>query len=165
MKPDCGTTSHEPAASKGGRLRRAQGVKRFRGERGQAVTEFGLILPFFAVLILVAILFGKALYAYIQLTHTANEAARLLAVDQPTSGSVCAYLKNLAALPGGVTLTINYPNPDGPSVPAQQAGEPVTVQASTDASWVPFIGISNLTAAATMRLEQTTGANLTGSCS
>lgn len=161
MKPDCGTSKNEPVAFRGGRLRRARG----RCERGQAVTEFGLILPFFAIIILVGILFGKALYAYIQLTHSANEAARLIAVDQPTSGSICTALKNVAALPGGVTLTITYPNPDGPSVPAQQAGEPVTVQASTNASWVPFVGVGNLSSSATMRLEQTTGANLTGSCS
>lgn len=163
MKPDCGT-NHEPVALRGGRLVRARvGLGRLRGERGQGVTEFAMVLPVFAFLVLVVILFGKALYTYIQLTHIANEAARQIAVDQPQSGSVCSYLQSLSALPGGVTLQINYPNPDGVSN-SQQAGEAVTVKASASASGIPFIGIPTLNSSATMRLEQTTGSNLTGSC-
>jgi hypothetical protein len=158
MKPDCGTTNHEPAALRGGRLRRAGQPLECRGERGQAVTEFAMVLPLFAILVTVCILFGRALYVYIQLTHTANEGARLAAVDQPSSGTLCSYLAAEAALPKGVTVTISYPHPDA-GFPAQGPPEPVTVTARTSASWVPFIGVPNLTASATMRLEQDTTTN------
>lgn len=161
MKPDRETT-HVGSAG----LRAGRALRRLREERGQAVTEFAMVVPLFAVLVIVCVLFGRALYDYIQLTHTANEAARIVAVDQPTSGSVCSYLTGVAALPAGVTIKITYPNPDAPSVPAQQAGEPVTVKASTNAGWVPIIGSTlDLSSSATMRLEQTTGSNLTGTCS
>jgi Flp pilus assembly protein TadG len=168
MKPDCGTPKHEPAVLRDGRLRRVRPQRPRRRESGQAITEFAMVLPLFAMLVLVCILFGKALYAFIQLTHTANEGARLAAVDQPQSGTLCSYLTNEAALPKGVTITISYPHPDAGS-PAQGVGEPVTVTASTSASWVPIIGgaLGNLTSSATMRIEQDTTTNATlgaGSC-
>jgi Flp pilus assembly protein TadG len=129
------------------------------GERGQAVTEFAMVLPLFALLVLVCILFGKALYVYIQVTHSANEGARLASVNQPQSGTLCAFLRSEAALPQGVTLTVSYP--DTGSATPRAVGEPVTVTASTPANWVPFIGgsIGNITASATMRIEQDTSAN------
>jgi len=127
-----------------------------RCERGQAVTEFAMVVPLFALLVIVCILFGKALYVYIQLTHSANEAARLASVNQPQSGTLCSFLLSEAAVPHGVKLTVSYP--DGG---AQAVGEPVTVQASTPANWVPIIGstIGNITASATMRIEQDTTGN------
>src|SRR5579864_5327955 len=132
MRPDRETTYAEPAGLRAGGPPRttAAGMTRqgLRNERGQAVTEFAMVVPLFAVLVIVLILFGKALYDYIQLTHTANEAARLVAVNQPQSGTLCSYLSSLAALPAGVTVTISYPNPNSSSTP-QGAGEPVTVKA------------------------------------
>jgi Flp pilus assembly protein TadG len=158
MKPDCGTPKHEPAVLRDGRLgcvRPRRACRGRRGERGQAITEFAMVLPLFAILVLVCILFGKALYVYIQLTHTANEAARLAAVDFPSSGTnLCDALKSEAAIPKGITLTISYP--DGGS---QAVGEPVTVQASSDGSWVPVINVGTLKATSTMRLEQSTAGN------
>ena len=160
MKPDCGTTKKEPAVFRDGRLGRAGAPQGRRGERGQAITEFAMMLPLFAILVVVCITFGKALYAYIQLTHLANEGARFVAVDEPTTGTLCSSLSP----PNGVHITISYPHPDA-TVPAQSAGEPVTVTADVDASWIPFIGIPKLTSSATMRLEQSTGANLAaGTC-
>jgi hypothetical protein len=125
------------------------------------VTEFAMVIPLFAALVFVCVLFGKAIYAYIQLTHTANEAARLIAVNEPATGTVCSALSAVSALPGGVTIKITYPG----AAPIQQAGQPVTVKASASAAWVPLIGSTlDLSSSATMRLEQTTGSNLTGQC-
>jgi Flp pilus assembly protein TadG len=129
-----------------------------RGEKGQAVTEFAMVLPLFAILVLVCILFGKALYVYIQLTHSANEAARLAAVNfpnnQPSGTTLCSVLQGEGAIAKGTTLTISYP--DGSS---QAVGEPVTVTASTNGSWVPVINVGTLSASSTMRIEQDTTAN------
>ena len=172
MKPDRETTYAGPAGSRAGRTPRTNiVVTRKRGlgdERGQAVTEFAMVIPLFAALVIVCVLFGKALYAYIQLTHTANEGARLAAVDQPQSGTLCTYLSGVAALPKGVTLTISYP--DSASGTPQAPGEPVKITASTSASWVPIIGgsLGSITSSATMRIEQDTSSNTTlngGSCS
>lgn len=161
MKPDCGTPNNQLAAPTGGQLGRAdQGHRAERGgERGQAVTEFAMVLPLAAILVVVVILFGKALYAYIQLTHTANEAARLASVNQPQSGTLCSFLSSESALPKGVTVKISYP--DTGSATPQAVGEPVTVTASTSAAGIPFIGVPRLTASATMRIEQDTSSNST----
>ena len=162
MKPDCGTTNNEPAALRGGRLRRVRceqlrGSRR-RGERGQAVTEFAMVLPLFAALVLVCVLFGKALYIYIQLSHSANEAARLASVNfpsgQPAGTTLCSVLQGEGAIAKGTTLTITYP--DGSS---QAVGEPVTVTASADGSWVPVLNVGSLRATSTMRIEQDTTGN------
>ncbi len=162
MKPDCGTTKSEPAAFVGGRLRRADAERGPRigrcGEHGQAVTEFAMVLPLFAMLVLVCVLFGKAMYVYIQLTHSANEAARLASVNfpnnQPSGTTLCSILQGESALPKGTTLTVSYP--DGGS---QAVGEPVTVEASTGGSWVPVINVGTLQASSTMRIEQDTSSN------
>jgi TadE-like protein len=162
MKPDCGTTNNEPAALRGGRLRgfgpgHARGTGR-RREDGQAVTEFAMVLPLFAILVFVCILFGKALYVYIQLTHSANEAARLASVNfpsgQPTGTTLCTILQGEGALPKGTRLTVSYP--DGGS---RAIGEPVTVTASADGSWVPVINVGTLQVSSTMRIEQDTSSN------
>lgn len=160
MKPDCGTPTKEPAVFQGGRLGRACAGDLRRtgrsGEKGQAITEFAMILPLFAILVVVCVMFGKALYVYIQLTHTANEVARLAAVNFPfTAGGsdVCAALKNSnIPLPKGTTITFTYPS-------GQNAGQAVTVDASGDGSWVPVLNVGTLHATATMRLEQATTGN------
>jgi TadE-like protein len=160
MKPDRETTHTGPAGFPAGRPPRANRGLRIRDERGQAVTEFAMVVPLFAALVIVCILFGKAIYDYIQLTHSANEAARLAAVDQPQNvTSLCSYLNGLGALPKGVTIWIRYPNPDA-ATNSQGAGEPVTIKAVASGSWVPIIGSTiDLSSSATMRIEQDTSTN------
>jgi TadE-like protein len=129
-----------------------QPLRGLRGERGQAITEFAMVLPLFAALVFVLVLFGKALYVYIQVTHIANEGARLAAVDMPTSSSLSSYLAGEYALPSGALLAICYP------AGAQSVGQPVKIVAYTKATWVPFIS-SDIKSSATMRLEQDTSTN------
>ena len=119
-----------------------------------------MVIPLFAAVVIVCILFGKALYDYIQLTHTANEAARLAAVNQPQNvTSLCTYLTSLGALPKGVTIFVRYQNPDG-STDGEAPGEPVTIKAVASGSWVPLIGSTiDLSSSATMRIEQDTSSN------
>lgn len=112
-----------------------------------------MVLPLMATVVLVCILFGKALYAYIQVTHAANEGARLAAVNQPSSTSLHNFLTSEFALPGGTSIAICYPTGN------QAVGQPVEVDVYTDASWVPIVNIGQIKAAATMRIEQDTGTN------
>ncbi len=154
MKPDRALVHAGPDGLMTTRAPRA--LRRLGDERAQAVTEFAMVIPLFAALVAVCILFGKALYVYIQLTHTANEGARLAAVDYPPSGTtLCSALRSEGALPGGTTLTISYPDNSGARTP----GNSVTVQASTPGNWVPIISLGSITASATMRLEQDTTGN------
>jgi Flp pilus assembly protein TadG len=112
-----------------------------------------MVLPFMAAVVLVCILFGKALYAYIQVTHAANEGARLAAVNQPTGSSLSSFLTNEFALPGGASVAICYPTG------TRAVGDPVEVDVYTGASWVPIVNIGQIKAAATMRIEQDTSSN------
>jgi len=117
------------------------------------VVEFAMVLPFLALVVFVCILFGKALYVYIQVTHAANEGARLAAVNQPTSTALHSFLTSEFALPSGASVAICYPT-------AKRAvGEPVQVDVFTSASWVPVINIGQIKGAATMRIEQDTSSN------
>jgi TadE-like protein len=118
-----------------------------RREQGQAITEFAMVLPVIAFLAFVLVMFGRVLFDYIQLTHAANEGARLASVNQPSSGTLCTLLHSAYTLPSGASVTISYPS-------GQAVGDPVTVDVSTSSSWVPVVPSFNLHAAATMRLEQ-----------
>jgi Flp pilus assembly protein TadG len=122
-------------------------------EHGQAITEFAMVLPLLALFVLAAVLIGKALYVYLQVTHAANEGARVASVNQPTSGTLTSYLTGEYALPGGTTIAVCYPvNPDTNTT--KQIGDPVQVDVYTSATWVPWLNTTKIIGAATMRLEQ-----------
>jgi len=125
-----------------------------RNQQGQSVVEFAMVLPLMALVALALILFGKAIYAYIQVTHAANEGARLVAVNQPTSSSLVSVLTNQYALPGGTTVAICYPNAGSRAI-----GQPVEVDVYASGTWVPFVHIGQIKGAATMRIEQETTSN------
>ena len=150
-------------------------LRRRRGDRGQAIIEFAMVLPFLAALILIFVSFGKAVYYYIELTHAANEGAREASVNLPNATT---------PLPGGATSLKSYicqqfgtgselykgsgtvssaavgvsyssdPNP-------RAVGEPITVTVKTQYSWFPFMNLGRIpiTGSATMRIEQDTSAN------
>lgn len=149
--------------------------RRRRGERGQAIIEFAMVLPLLAAVILIFVSFGKAVYYYIELTHVANEGAREASVNLPNATT---------PLPGGATSLKTYicnqfgtgselykgsgtvsPAAVGISYsgdPTPRAvGEPITVTVSTNYSWFPFmnLGTFKITGSATMRIEQDTTAN------
>ena len=149
-------------------------LRRRRGDRGQAIIEFAMVLPFLAALILIFVSFGKAVYYYIELTHAANEAAREASVNLPNGTT---------PLPGGATdLTAYICNQFGtgselykgsgpvssaavgisyPDAGKRAVGEPIKTDVSTNYSWFPFmnLGTFKVTGSATMRIEQDTSAN------
>lgn len=53
--------------------------------RGQALTEFALILPVMLLLMLAAIDFGRLFFSYVQITNAAREAAAYAAADPAVS--------------------------------------------------------------------------------
>jgi Flp pilus assembly protein TadG len=133
-------------------------MRRFRGESGQSVVEFGVVLPLLCALVLVFVDFGKGMNYWLDLTHGANEGARLAAVDiditKPpynASGatSLADYIKKgleTDELRTNATVSIC----GGPGT----FDSPVTVQVKYNYNWIPFIGGSlTLKSKATMRLE------------
>jgi hypothetical protein len=136
-----------------------------QSELGQSVVEFAMVLPLLGALVFMLISFGKALYYYIDLTHIANEGARLATVSpanlpgSPTSFGtyLCGQLGNSTSeLRAGSSavdkakVTITYNNAGSKNV-----GEPVTVAVSTNYHWIPFFGggTINIEGSATMRIE------------
>jgi Flp pilus assembly protein TadG len=139
-------------------------------ETGQSVVEFALVLPLFCALVFALIDFGKAVYYYIQLTHVANEGARIVAVNPATlpggSSSLKSYLCNQLGSSSSELRTGSYAvsranvaisYPQG----TQNIGDPVKVQVSTVYHWIPYFGAGTMSigASAVMRLEQSTSGN------
>ena len=157
-----------PDGASGGNTRGPVGFfSRLRSdERGQGVIEFAMVLPLLAILVFVLIDFGKALYYYIDLTHVANEGARIASVSAATlpggatslSDYLCGQLGDSAkselrtgsASTDKAKVTISYDN--GGST---NSGDPVTVEVSTSYHWIPWTKLAALKVggSATMRIE------------
>jgi Flp pilus assembly protein TadG len=129
-----------------------------------------MVLPLLAALVLMLISFGKALYYYIELTHVANEGARLAAVSQatwpidPRTGkaytSIADYLcsqlggpkselRSGSASVDRAEVDVTYGTAD------KNAGDPVTVGIKTNYHWIPYFGGGSMAinGSATMRIE------------
>jgi Flp pilus assembly protein TadG len=139
-----------------------------------------MVLPLLGALVFMLISFGKALYYYIDLTHIANEGARIATVSPVTlpngATSLGAYLcsqlggptSELRASSSAVdkaVVTIAYGA-------TQTVGDPVTVSVSTKYHWIPYFGggTMNISGSATMRIENPVAATGTtkmtgGTCS
>lgn len=143
-----------------------------RGESGQSVVEFALVVPLICAIVLILVDFGKAMNYWLDLTQVANEGARLAAVNGPvTPDAIRARLKSAelrngggASIPTAADVAICYG--------AGEVGDPVTVKISTGyhwfsfPSWIPIVGggILNIRGKATMRLEQRPTYAQAGSC-
>jgi len=57
-----------------------------KGEKGQALAEFVLVLPIFLILVFAIIDFGLGFHAWLTVTNSAREGARLGAVRGPAAG-------------------------------------------------------------------------------
>lgn len=144
---------------------------RLRGESGQAAVEFGLVVPFLCVLVLVLVDFGKAMNYWLDLNHVASEGARKAAVNTyPTAAQYETYIRDrletgelktggTGSVPAAATIAICLP--EGGDV-----GDPVTVQVAVGYKWIPFIGGTtwSIRGTATMRLEQQADYSGIGTC-
>jgi hypothetical protein len=96
--------------------------RRERSGRGQALVEFGLILPVFLLLLFGLFDLGRAVYAWSTINNAAREAARELIVDQTWAiqgGNVVFIHARDVALQHSVALavasdqvTIDFRDPD-----------------------------------------------------
>ncbi len=59
---------------------------RNRGEKGQSLVEFTLMVPIFLLLVFAIVDFGMGFHAWITVTNSAREGARLAAVGAPAAG-------------------------------------------------------------------------------
>jgi Flp pilus assembly protein TadG len=150
-----------------------------RGERGQGIVEFAMVLPLLGALVLIFIQFGKAINYWIDVTHVANEAARIATVNAPGvsnfRSAVCdeletGELRNGSGEVDAANIALSYLT--GPNGTTRESGDPVRVEVSADYHWLPFwnIGTWTITGSATMRLERATAGNNTlnaasGQCS
>jgi hypothetical protein len=146
-------------------------VKRLnlRRDEGVAMTEFALILPVFLVIVAGLLGFGRVFFYWIDANHLANETARWAVVDRnpffdtatcstPPNGSAnCKSLQQYARDSGG-TLEFTDSDvcislPDG-----QEVGDPLEVKVEKPFSFVPLLGIGDITikGSATLRIERVT---------
>lgn len=148
----------------------ARGLPRLKGEDGNSLVEFALVLILFMTMLFGIAGFGHALFAYHFVSHAAREASRWAAVN----GSTCAtdsscsapagisdiqnYVKNMAPMginSSQVTTTPSWPG-TGPTVCGTTINAPgctVVVQVSYNFSFIfPLIHTGPLTLSSTSEM-------------
>jgi Flp pilus assembly protein TadG len=91
-------------------------VSLIRGNRGQSVVEFALVLPLLLMILFGITEFGRAWMTANILTSAAREGARLAVVTAPDVAAVTARVTDVCAA-AGVTptgITITGPDPGDP---------------------------------------------------
>jgi hypothetical protein len=131
-------------------------------ERGQAMVEFALILFPLLLLVVGIIQFGILLNFWLDMNRIANQGARFAAVNcgPATNPSHCnpslqSWLQQQALSQGNnPQVTICYEG--GKTGATADVGDAVTVRLTQPFTFRPIVSIGtiNLTAKATMRLEQ-----------
>jgi Flp pilus assembly protein TadG len=130
---------------------------RLKGEDGVAMTEFALVIPIFLIVVAGLLAFGRVFFYWIEANHLANETARWAAVDRrPDPGRT---LQAYAHDSGGTTEFSNAKVCIQVPVPLRAApvlGGPIEVKISKRFSFVPILGIGDVTirGSATMRVER-----------
>ena len=131
-----------------------------KGEKGQALVEFALLVPIFLVLLFAIVDFGMGFYSWITVTNAAREGARLGTV-QASEQAIIDRVYQTSDLPGEATqMTVTVTNAQG------QPGESVVVKVDYGYDLItPLAGIVqllsgdtigptlNLSSTADMRLE------------
>jgi len=125
-----------------------------RNQRGQALIELALLLPFLLLLLLGIMEFGRTFHAYLTITYAAREGARAgaLGEDDPVvQAKIATITKGLESTRLRVEIS--------PEPAARQWGEELTIKVHYDLPIImPLIGaiVPNplpLEAATTMRIE------------
>jgi Flp pilus assembly protein TadG len=143
-----------------------------RGQDGQALIEYALVLPLLLLLIFGVLEFGRGIHYWIDSTHLANEGARYAAVNRnPGPGGTLAQtlankgstseLRDGSGSVDPLQICIDYPN--GTSA----VGDPVRVRATTTYTFIPFMNLLPvaITGEATMRIERRPDTSIAGCAS
>ena len=142
-----------------------------KGEKGQALVEFALLVPIFLILLFAIVDFGMGFYSWITVTNSAREGARLGAVQATTAQIIVRVQDTSDLIDEGTKMTVTVgcgPSSDPPPTGAcpSQPGESVVVRVDYDydlitplASLVAFLSgdiigpTLTLSSTAEMRLE------------
>ncbi len=89
-------------------------MKRFcKSEHGQALVEFAIIVPVFALLLFGIIEFGRLWETMNLMTSAAREGARVAAVTAPDVSRVRAKALNLVSSSGLTAISVSVSGPGG----------------------------------------------------
>jgi hypothetical protein len=99
-----------------------------RGERGQSLVEFAMVVPLLLLLVFGVIDFGRLLMNQVTLTNAVREGARLASVGG-TSGEVTSRVQTTAP---GLSPSVSY----SPAVPGQN----LTVSATATVNFITPVG-------------------------
>jgi Flp pilus assembly protein TadG len=118
-------------------LRRLTGRPRKR-EDGQSLVEFALVIPIFLLVLFAIVDFGMAFHAWITVTNSAREGARVGAV-RATSGEIEQRVRDTADTLEQANLSVGVTNAEG------QPGESVVVDVSYNYSLMtPLADLLNM---------------------
>jgi len=118
-------------------LKRLTGRPRKR-EDGQSLVEFALVIPIFLLVLFAIVDFGMAFHAWITVTNSAREGARIGAV-RATSGEIEQRVRDTATSLEQANLSVGVTNAEG------QPGESVEVDVSYDYSLMtPLADLLNM---------------------
>jgi hypothetical protein len=132
-------------------------VKRLnlRRDEGVAMTEFALILPVFLVIVAGLLGFGRVFFYWIDANHLANETARWAVVDRNpfTPKTLQEYARDSGGTLEFTDSDVCISLPEG-----QEVGDPLEVKVEKPFSFVPLLGIGDITikGSATLRIERVT---------
>jgi hypothetical protein len=128
--------------------------QRLRGESGQALVEFALVLPALMAILLGILQFGTVFKDYLTLTDAVREGARKAAVSRNRVGNV-DYVK-AEVVKSGEDLKPEFDTSDVEVLSTWEPGEDVTVRAKHPYS-IDVLGIviksGDLTSVAVERVE------------
>jgi len=133
-------------------LKRLTGCPRKR-EDGQSLVEFALIVPIFLLVLFAIVDFGMAFHAWITVTNSAREGARVGAV-RATSPQIEQRVRDTAESLDQANLTVSVTNAEG------APGGSVVVDVSYDYSLMtPLADLLNMVSGgsipATLNLDST----------
>lgn len=81
--------------------------KKLNGERGQSLAEFALIVPIFLILVFSIVDFGMGFHAWITVTNSAREGARLGAVGGSEAQIIERVRDTAGTLKGQLDVTVD----------------------------------------------------------
>lgn len=102
-----------------------------RGERGQSLVEFTMIVPIFLLLVFAIVDFGMGLYSWITVTNAAREGARIGTVGADKNTIIARVQDTAGALNDGY-LTVNVTNCASGCATTGDTGETVSVEVDYD---------------------------------
>jgi hypothetical protein len=143
-----------------GKVKRSRRAVGLADERGVALTEFVLVTPILVLVIAGMLSFGILFFYWLDANRLASETARWAVVDtNPFGVPLQQHIHDEvpAGMQDGLNVCIDFPVNQGTAPPgAGRIGDPVRVRIEKPYSFVPILGIGDMTirASSTMRIER-----------